>query len=278
MRLIIITLVLLGCGCNPKSNGNHKIAKSIDSISLNTGNNQSNKDIDPKDMNGIWELSFYPDSCIIDKKIFKYSLSAASIAYQIVIENSDSCLFIGYHESWYSPLRKIDSITYQTTEDNRDYFTLKFLTENNSIYLYLDQYSDAKKINIWGTDRHKNKFNKTDKKIDSIEDFLVANLFVGTYKDKITNKEVKFTSDFKILGSEKFNHYKVVLDWEDNLAPNDAIYLTNIKNQNEAANMFYWEIKDNNLIIKKLEILSSVENETIRSTISDVVLDLEKIN
>jgi len=125
---IFITCILLLASCSQKEQSNQSLHE---------------KSVGFEEIKGIWNLSFYPDSCLIRNDIFKYSVFPASFAYQIEIQNEDSCLLIGFHESDYYELKRIDSVTYKVGSDPYQYFLLKFSNSNSYTYLNFTEFIDT---------------------------------------------------------------------------------------------------------------------------------------
>ena len=129
LSLVILAFCLLTFGCQPKNSTQDKTTKVLDSDSIL--------------ISGKWYYTEYTDSTIKERKIYDYSWTLASFAYEVKIdsENPDSVVFKGYHEGWTSKLKKVSKYTFQTAEDKDQYWTLRFEKKGEETKLFIKEYT-----------------------------------------------------------------------------------------------------------------------------------------
>jgi len=130
ISLLVLLPILLTMSCRNRQ-----------SVQENPKNESDNVDIF-----GNWYYTEYTDSTIKEKKIFDYSWSLASFAYEVKIDrkNPNIVAFNGYHESLTSNIKKISKNTYQTTDDKDQYWTLRFVNNGKDTKLYIKEYVNPK--------------------------------------------------------------------------------------------------------------------------------------
>jgi len=135
-NLIIVVFLLLFCGCQRKQTTQNKVENTLKADSIET-----TTEFDCNDIYGKWYYTEYTDSTIKHKKIYDYSWSLASYAYEVTIdkERPDSVVFKGYHEGWTEKLKKISNNTYRVGEENW-HWILRFEKLDNITTLYIKQY------------------------------------------------------------------------------------------------------------------------------------------
>ena len=171
--LIILTSITLTISCQSGQSSNEKSNISSDSLNL--------------DIYGKWYYTTYTDSTIKYKKIFDYSWSIASFAYEITIDknNPDSVNLRGYHETWKMPLKKISDSIYHAADSEEQYWILTFVRNQKDYKLQVQEYRDAsfkQKADPTVYDLYKAQVT-----LDNEELYFAKNIIAGKYFDSISN-------------------------------------------------------------------------------------------
>jgi len=193
---------------------------------------------------GTWYYKGYIDSTILTKKIYDYSWTCASFAYEITIDNKkpDSCYFKGYHEEWMLPLKRKGDKTYHAGGNSNQYWILTF--DNNAV-MTLREYRD--KSFTQTADPHLYSFVKKDESIGDIKKYFVKYIFSGVYRDSVN--KITLTDNYKLSGLDTFTSFDIELDFWEMVPQMDIIYF---KSKNENSVRYNWTFNDNQLTLKKV--------------------------
>lgn len=231
--LIILTLITLTISCQ-SSNGNNDI--SSDSLTLN--------------IYGKWYYTTYTDSTIKYKKIFDYSWSIASFAYEITIDknNPDSVDFRGYHETWRMPLKKISDSLYHAADNEEQYWILRFVRGKKDYKLQVHEYRDTffkQKADPTVYDLYKAKVT-----LDNEELYFAKNIIAGKYFDSISNITLILNNNLELVGIDSLDKYSIQIDpWE--MVPQMDI-ITFYDNNREKYKSYNWRFENDVLILSSI--------------------------
>ena len=248
-------------------------------VSITNEKTYGNNIVKYVDIKGVWNLTYYFDSCLQRKELYNYSLSAASYACQIIFDNNDSCLFNGYHESQYLPLKKIDSFTYKAGNDDKQFWILKFVQNDGSMILYMHEFVDTSYFESLRPDKRQYQYKKGNEKIENIPNFILTNLFIGKYRDKKTNNILELSADSRVSGLKGFKYYNVITDFLEYCPGSfDALYFSNDKGNLDVKHLYGWEFKGNLLIIRKLKGKYNDDSGLYEAQLSEIFMVLERMN
>jgi hypothetical protein len=217
---------------------------------------------------GVWYYKGYIDSTILTKKIFDYSGTCASFAYEITIDRKypDSCYFKGYHEKWMLPFKRINDNSYHAGGDTTQYWILTF--DNNSA-MTLKEYRD--KSFRQASDPRSYTFEKKNERINDLREYFVKNILSGVYRDSL--RELTLTDNYKIIGLETLSSFDIELDFLDMVPQMDLIYF---KNKNDNVVRYNWEFNKNELTLKKVHDIYK-EGDWEGGVADTIVYKFEKI-
>jgi len=253
-NLIIVVFLLLFCGCQRKQTTQSKVvnASKTDSIETIT-------EFDSIDIYGKWYYTEYTDSTIQHKKIYDYSWTLASFAYEIIIdkENPDSVVFKGYHEGWTEKLEKNSDNTYRVGDENWNW-TLRFEKLGNTTKLYVKQYINP--TYAQKADPKEYVLTKKNLHIDNEELYFTKHIISGKYIDSYTGSTLILKENLELIGVDFYNKYSILIDfWE--MVPQMDIITFYEGNYNKMTH-YNWEFKGDSLILSS--IISLYDNgETI---------------
>ncbi|MHB9140822.1 MAG: hypothetical protein ACYC25_02985 [Paludibacter sp.] len=233
---IILLFSLLTLGCQPKQTTQNKTKTSIISDSI--------------DIFGKWYYTEYTDSTIKYKKIYDYSWSLASFAYEVSIdkENPDSVIFKGYHENWTSNLKKISKNIYQTG-DKDQYWTLTFEKSGNATKLHIIEFINptfAQKA-----DPKEYELSRKELNINNEELYFAKNIIAGEYTDSKTDKTLILKENLDLIGIDSLNKYTIQIDpWE--MVPQMDIITFYEEGDNNKRTDYNWKFKGDSLILSSI--------------------------
>ena len=274
-KLIILLLSLLILSCQRKQTKQNKIATSIESIIVDI-------ESDSIDIFGKWYYTEYTDSTIKYRKIYDYSWSIASFAYEITIdkENPDSATFKGYHEWWTGKLEKISDYVYRYGSDDW-HWILRFEKSGNITQLYVKHYVDPK----YTQEADPNEYVLTKKDlfvgnkslnfseritfsvfsglriIDNEELYFAKHIIAGEYIDIDTERKIIFKENLELIEIDSFNRYSIHIDFWEMVPQMDIISFYEGEDYNKI-NHYNWEFKGDSLILRSIIPLYN-DGETI---------------
>ncbi|MBN8567980.1 MAG: hypothetical protein J0M25_14760, partial [Flavobacteriales bacterium] len=221
--LLVLTFIL---GCN---NPDKRSNDTTTSFSLQTG---------------VWYYKGYIDTTILTKKIYDYSWTCASFAYEITIDsnNPDSCYFKGYHEESMLPLKRINDKTYHVGDNSRQYW---ILTLDNNSEMTMKEYRD--KSFSQTADPHSYSFEKKKETINDLKKYFVKNILSGVYRDSL--REITLTDNYEIIGLDSLSSFDIELDFWEMVPGMDLIYL---KSKNDNVVRYNWTFNNNELTLKNV--------------------------
>lgn len=244
ISLIVLALSLLNISCHRKNKIQDKTKLNLESSSINVF--------------GKWYYTEYTDSTIKQKKIFDYSWSLASFAYEVKIDkgNPDSVTFKGYHEGWTSRLRKISNNTYQAG-DKDQYWTLRFQKLGSETKLYIKEYINPNFANK----ADPKVYELTKKELNMYNEglYFAKHIIAGEYIDQQTNKKLILKENFNLIGVDSLNKYEIQIDPWDMVPQMDII--TFYEGDYNRRTDYNWEFKDRLLILSS--IISLYDNGEI---------------
>jgi len=217
---------------------------------------------------GTWYYQAYIDSTILNKRIYKYSWSCASMAYEITIDSKipDSCYFKGYHEEWMIKLKKVSDNVYWAG-DSLQHWILTFNNDNSTMAMK-EYYVKSLEENL---DPRTYLFQKRNEEIKDIKKYFIKNILSGVYKDSI--REITLTDNNKIRGLDSASTFDIELDFWEMVPQMDLIYF---KDNNDKTTRYNWTFIDNKLILKAVHDI--YKNEDWDGGVADsIVYKLEKI-
>jgi len=251
LNVIILIFSLFILGCQPKQTTEDKTKTIIESDSI--------------DIFGKWFYTEYTDSTIKNKKIYDYSWTIASIAYEVKIdkENPDSVVFKGYHEKWTSNLKKISKNQYRTG-DKDQYWTLTFEKSGNTTKLFIKEFINptfAQKA-----DPKEYGFIRKQLNINNEEIYFAKHIIAGEYIDSKRGKTIILKENLDLLGIDSLNKYTIQIDpWE--MVPQMDI-ITFYEGDYNKHTDYNWKFKGDSLILSS--IISVYDNgETIGPDVKD---------
>jgi hypothetical protein len=183
------------------------------------------------------------------KKIFDYSWSLASYAYEVSIDknNKDSITFRGYHEYWKTSLKKVSENTYHAGEGDQ-YWVLTFTDFGINPKLQIHEYRDSS---------FKQKADPTvyelirkNLKIDNEELYFAKNIIAGEYYDSISNATIVFENDLDLTGIDSLNKYSIQIDPWDMVPQMDILRLYN--RDNNTYQSYNWRFEGNYFILSSI--------------------------
>jgi hypothetical protein len=234
--LIILTLITLTISCQSRQSSNGKSDISSDSLTL--------------DIYGKWYYTTYTDSTIKYKKIYDYSWSIASFAYEITIDknNPDSVNFRGYHETWRMPLIKISDSVYHAADSDEQYWIIKFVRYEKGYKMQVHEYRDAsfkqkadpKVYNLY----------KLKVTLDNEEKYFAKNILAGKYYDSISNITLILKDNLDLEGLDSLDKYSIQIDpWE--MVP--QMDIINFYDSNrEKYKSYNWKFENDVLILSSI--------------------------
>ena len=164
---ILFLVVFLSCNRIESTNSVSGLNDSLSGLYDNLKNAETGLD--------IWQLDYYPDSIFINRSIFDNSEWSSGYAYCIQFMK-DSCQFIGWHESAWVKLIKMNDKEYRTL-DPQYYWELKFISADSMLMRQI--VVGKQKTDI----REFYPYHKVDKilTMDSIDRKIAKEIFSGTY-------------------------------------------------------------------------------------------------
>lgn len=234
--LIIFTLITLAISCQSRQSSNGIKDITSDSLTL--------------DIYGKWYYTTYTDSTIKYKKIYDYSWSIASFAYEITIDknNPDSVNFRGYHETWRMPLKKISDSLYHAADNEEQYWILKFVRNKKYFKLQVQEYRDTsftQKADPTVYDLYKAKVT-----LDNEELYFAKNIIAGKYYDSISHISLILKNNLELVGIDSLDKYSIQIDpWE--MVPQMDI-ITFYDNNREKYKSYNWRFENNVLILSSI--------------------------
>jgi|GEM_PF-2340733 len=196
--LIILLLSFSIIGCHPKRSTQVNEKSVIESDSI--------------DIFGKWYYTEYTDSTIKDKKIYDFSWTLASFAYEVRIdkENPDSVVFKGYHEGWISKFKKISKNTYQTDDDKDQYWTLRFERNGDEPKLFIKEFVNPTFAHK--ADPKEYELTRKTLNINNEELYFAKHILAGKYTDSKTNTTLSLKENLELLGIDSLNKYSIQID------------------------------------------------------------------
>ena len=204
--------------CNPHQSKNNTIG-SNDSIEKKSDQNNSLSTPAKFEGNEIWQLDYYPDSILINRSINDNSGWKSSYAYNIQF-SGDSCRFVGWHESWWNKLIKIDDKNYKINDIGYQYWELKF-DSNNKLFMrhiYNKNHSHSQEDTGIFIPYHKVERLLT---LDSLKHVIAKKMFAGTYNvvfhDTLNcERTITLDSNFGVKGIKDIVSYYIEpdIDWD----------------------------------------------------------------
>ncbi|MDR0825847.1 MAG: hypothetical protein LBM72_01105 [Mycoplasmataceae bacterium] len=237
-NLIFLSIAVLLITCANSTENKTLIPNS-------TNNNEPTPQID---IAGIWYYSNYIDSTIIYKKIYDYSWSIASFGYKIIINNTDSLIFHGYHEGAILPIHEISDNKYRVGINEQQYWILNFTRHNGISKLEVQEHQNA--LTRQQIDTNIYTFYKKNIDIDNEELYFAKSIIAGQYYDSINNDTIHFKDNLDVIGFKDFNHYTIQIDPWDMVPQMDIITLTNTTNKHKIS--YNWHFEDNAFILSSL--------------------------
>ena len=234
--LVILTFCLLTLGCQPKNSTQDKTIKELDSDSIL--------------ISGKWYYTEYTDSTISERKIYDYSWTLASFAYEVKIdsENPDSVVFKGYHEGWTSKLKKVSKYTFQTTEDKDQYWTLRFEKKGEETKLFIKEYTSPTMAHK--ADPKEYELSRKTLNINNEELYFAKHILAGKYTDSRTNTTLLLKENLELIGIDSLNKFSIQIDPWDMVPQMDIItfYKGDFNNRVD----YNWEFKGDSLILSSI--------------------------
>jgi hypothetical protein len=244
--LIIILLITFGCNNNQTEN----ISNSKDSAEI-----ASKIPVNFE----IWQLDYYPDSIFITHSINFNHIWESNYAYNIQF-SEDSCQFIGWHESWWNRLKKVNKNEYRTISDPPYCYELKFNADGKLFMREIWEGSDTTKISKYYP------YHRVEKILtqDSLQRRIAKEIFAGTY-ELIYNDT--FACDKKIILDEKFGvkgikgivkyGIETEIDWD--FSVENAFWLT--PKNNKSQDCFSFKFVGDTLFIKDYKTSESPDGD-----------------
>lgn len=129
-----------------------------------------------------WQLDYYPDSMLINKSINDNSKWESHYAYNIQWSNTnDSCQFIGWHESWWNKIIKIDSRNYKIQDMDYQYWEVKFNSDDKLLMRHIYCKYGARQKEDTSVFIPYHRVNKI-LTLESIDNLVAQKIFEGTYQ------------------------------------------------------------------------------------------------
>ena len=236
LSVILLVFCLLAVACQNKQSTEDKTKIELNSDSIVIAGN--------------WYYTEYTDSTIKYKKIYDYSWTLASLAYEVKIdsENPDSVIFKGYHEGWTSKLKMVSKYTYQTTEDKDQYWTLRFEKKGVDTKLFIKEYTSPTMAHK--ADPKEYELSRKTLSIKNEEFYFAKNILAGKYTDSKTNITVVLNENLDLIGIDSLNKYSIQIDsWE--MVPQMDIITFYGGNFNKHVD-YNWKFKDDSLILSSI--------------------------
>lgn len=151
-----------------------KVGKVDSNVDINKSIIDSLKKIESE----IWQLDFYPDSILKNREIYKNSDWISSYAYNIEFTN-DSCQFIGWWESWWNHIERINDNEFRTIDGKGQYWELKFETPEKLIVRQINYRKKTDQLEIGQF----YSYHRVDTilTLDSLDHKIAKDIFSGSY-------------------------------------------------------------------------------------------------
>lgn len=234
--LLLLLFSVLTISCQPKQSTQTKVEAVIESDSI--------------DIFGKWYYTEYTDSTIKDKKIYDYSWTLASFAYEVTIdrENPDSVVFKGYHEGWISKFKKVSKNTYQTADDKDQYWTLRFEKIGDEPKMFVKEFVNPTFSHK--ADPKEYELTRKNLNINNVELYFAKHILAGKYTDSKTNTTLLFKENLELLGMDSLNKYSIQIDPWDMVPQMDIIsfYKGNFNDRVD----YNWKFISDSLILSNI--------------------------
>jgi hypothetical protein len=264
IKLLIITFSI-SSSCNHNQANNNSIVQN-DSIKV------VQKSIDSST---IWQLDYYPDSIFINRTIDFDPIWESNYAYNIQFLN-DSCQFIGWHESWWNRLEKVNENEFKTKNDPPYQWELKFVSKDKLLMREMWYGDKETKISKYYPYHRVNKILTQD----LLQRWIAKEIFAGTYKLLFSDtfnceKTIILDDKFGVKGIKGITNYSIETEIDWDFSVENAFWLIN--KSNDSKKSFSFKFIGDTLFIKDYEIVSSEKYESDIAEITNTRIKLIKV-